>query len=202
MVWYVLISDMQVMKVCLLPCGRPIGHWRIWGQKSSSEFFKVVLSAAAAATAEATAAEQESPQSPSLGFSSESAKLFRPKSVHRVSFDGERGDWAPMKHAATTTTQYNAKWENSVVFKYSVAFELLWTHTVLKLDVCGKKKIIIISMKLVPSLMVLILAPKIRVQNFLVDNFFQIEFFVCLEQCVHKSNTEKKGNKIGKILLD
>ena len=110
------------MKVCLLPCGRPIGHWRIWGQKSSSEFFKVVLSAAAAATAEATAAEQESPQSPSLGFSSESAKLFRPKSVHRVSFDGERGDRAPMKHA--TTTQYNAKWENSVVFKYSVAFKL------------------------------------------------------------------------------
>ena len=39
----------------------------------------------------------------------------------------------------TCCHHHNAKWENSVVFKYSVAFELLWTHTVIKLNLCGQK---------------------------------------------------------------
>ena len=77
---------------------RPVGHWRIWGQKSPSEFFKLGGSDVDGRCTAASAArwrrwrrrQRQRSGSPSRNrrhfFSSESAKLFRPKSVLWATF--------------------------------------------------------------------------------------------------------------------
>ena len=77
---------------------RPVGHWRIWGQKSPSEFFKLggsdvdrrCTAASAACCAAWRRRRRQRSGSRSRNrrhfFSSESAKLFRPKSVLWATF--------------------------------------------------------------------------------------------------------------------